>query len=576
MATFTGTDADDVFEGGDKKDVFDMAGTAGADRVSGGKGDDVIKGGANWNTSDTVDGGAGNDRLELAATYYRIDGLNFSDVETVAFDSVGAVQTLMRVWDTAIQSGETLTVDARKLGEGGWLRFEGQLETDGAFRVFDSAGDDYMSGGAGADAFHFQKGGADKAHGGAGNDAFHLYGTLDSYDIVDGGEGWDKVVLKGDYSEPLGLDAKTLNSVEAIELTKGSSYHLVLSDGVVGDYGMTIGVGGTSHALGAGNRVVIDASAVTSRNVALSDSTGDDILVSGGGDDDLTSYGGSDMLSGGAGNDDFALIGSIAGFDTIDGGEGYDELNLTELDRGVEIDLSAKTYGVGEDGGQFAGIEQITGTMHADTLVGSAEVYVHLAGGNDRASLGDGDDTCYGDAGDDRLSGGGGADYLAGGTGGDTLSGGLGNDSLYGDGGDDRLDGGAGADRLSGGSGRDVLAGGADNDSLDGGSENDVLNGGSGDDFLSGGTGDDRLTGGSGRDVFYFRADDGKDVVTDFQAGVDSLYFDVFNGLTFAQIKSHLSQQGDDVRIEYEGGAVILEDTRLKDLSAGDFSMDVV
>lgn len=128
------------------------------------------------------------------------------------------------------------------------------------------------------------------------------------------------------------------------------------------------------------------------------------------------------------------------------------------------------------------------------------------------------------------VEGTGGSDVLVAGDGKDMLEGGAGDDTLLAGGGNDMVDAGAGNDRVvagdgndivEGGSGNDALMGGAGNDTLHGGAGNDVLNGGSGNDTLNGGAGNDVLTGGSGADTFVFAAGSGRDVVTDFQAGVD-------------------------------------------------------
>ncbi|WP_233568286.1 VCBS domain-containing protein, partial [Neisseria chenwenguii] len=55
----------------------------------------------------------------------------------------------------------------------------------------------------------------------------------------------------------------------------------------------------------------------------------------------------------------------------------------------------------------------------------------------------------------------------------------------------------------------------------------DTLSGGNGDDIMFGGAGNDSLTGGEGVDQFVFLANsnNGNDVITDFQAGVDKVVF---------------------------------------------------
>ncbi|MCY7279293.1 MAG: Ig-like domain-containing protein [Sphingomonas bacterium] len=81
----------------------------------------------------------------------------------------------------------------------------------------------------------------------------------------------------------------------------------------------------------------------------------------------------------------------------------------------------------------------------------------------------------------------------------------------------------AGEDVLFGENGNDTLYGGDGHDLLDGGRGNDILFGQIGNDFLIGGKGDDRLTGGDGRDTFVFGANNGNDLVLDFNLLSDTI-----------------------------------------------------
>lgn len=76
---------------------------------------------------------------------------------------------------------------------------------------------------------------------------------------------------------------------------------------------------------------------------------------------------------------------------------------------------------------------------------------------------------------------------------------------------------------ISGGTKNDTLYGGDGNDKLYGNEGNDKLFGDAGNDTLYGGFGNDTLTGGDGADVFYYSNGDGKDVITDYQSGVDKI-----------------------------------------------------
>lgn len=220
----------------------------------------------------------------------------------------------------------------------------------------------------------------------------------------------------------------------------------------------------------------------------------------------------------------------------------------------------------------------------AKSLVGldvvSVDLGLYIEGTNLNDSLfgSNGADEIHGRLGNDFLSGGGGNDWLFGEEGNDSLNGGAGNDTLNGGTGNDTLTGGTGADALIGGEGFDtanyassfqsvyvniatntgvfgdaqgdtfsgidkivgsnfsdglfaddsgmVLDGGAGDDLLVGGAGLDVLTGGSGNDTLEGGLGLDVLTGGAGADFFNFSREDGPDLVTDFQSGVDKIVLD--------------------------------------------------
>lgn len=89
---------------------------------------------------------------------------------------------------------------------------------------------------------------------------------------------------------------------------------------------------------------------------------------------------------------------------------------------------------------------------------------------------------------------------------------------VRGGGGDDVISAAAdsktGTVRLNGGAGDDILIGGRSGDTLKGGDDNDTL---------VGGRGNDRLTGGSGEDTFIIEQRGGRDTITDFETGIDSL-----------------------------------------------------
>ena len=123
-----------------------------------------------------------------------------------------------------------------------------------------------------------------------------------------------------------------------------------------------------------------------------------------------------------------------------------------------------------------------------------------------------GSDTMIGGAGDDVIRGFGGKDKLKGGEGDDELLGDDGNDKLKGQEDDDTLFGRKGEDKLKGNEGSDFLYGGGGKDKL---------KGNQGNDFLFGEAGDDKLKGGGGADTFVIDDNDGRDLVKNFEEGVD-------------------------------------------------------
>lgn len=78
---------------------------------------------------------------------------------------------VLSVDDAFVGAGHLLTFDARSLGGGNHVMFDGSAETDGRFSFFGSDGNDHFFGGAGADRFSGGFG-ADSLSGGAGADLF--------------------------------------------------------------------------------------------------------------------------------------------------------------------------------------------------------------------------------------------------------------------------------------------------------------------------------------------------------------------------------------------------------------------
>src|SRR3954454_6513558 len=189
---------------------------------------------------------------------------------------------------------------------------------------------------------------------------------------------------------------------------------------------------------------------------------GDDTLSGLAGNDNIHGDAGADHLLGGEGND--SLDGGLDvgnDGDTIDGGAGVDTVTYAQVQHGLQVNLLLGTGGNVPD--HLSGIENVTGTNFGDGLVG--------------------------DLGANGIQGADGSDFIDGSGGNDNLSGGAGNDIVKGNVGSDVLVGGIGADTLTG--------------DIPGGKEADTFR------YFN--------TGDSGVGLGH------RDVVTDFQHGVDKL-----------------------------------------------------
>ncbi|MEM9449332.1 MAG: DUF4347 domain-containing protein [Cyanobacteria bacterium P01_E01_bin.6] len=196
-------------------------------------------------------------------------------------------------------------------------------------------------------------------------------------------------------------------------------------------------------------------------------------------------------------------------------------------------------------------------TPSADTLTGDTTPNRFRGlGGDDELRGGDNDDFLSGNDGDDELFGEADNDELRGRRDNDRLEGGDGDDMMYGDRGNDRIICDAGDDFAKGGAGKDTIFGNDGDDELLGNGGRDKIAGGDGDDTIVGGFGNDKLTGGDGIDTFiYNRPKDGRDLIRDFEVGIDLI--DVSNLLEAFEINSG-SAFGNEVQLIQRGSRAIL------------------
>jgi Ca2+-binding RTX toxin-like protein len=486
-----------------------FSGTPGRDLQQGTEGNDRFSGSPG---ADTIVGGGGFDRLDFSRS---------------------TAPVVLDLMVPAIAAGDA----AGDVLSG----IEAIAGTSGNDRLGGLAGPEDLSGDHGDD-FLIGRGGPDSLWGGDGNDL--LLGGAGP-DRIDGGPGWDMAGY-WDAPGPVALSLATGFGTQG----DAAGDHVTTVEGIIGSAfdDTLIGDGGANELRGGGGDDVLEGGAGDDRlfgeggrdrlyggagfDIANWSTSPDGVTVdladparnAGAAEGDVTQgiegvwgtghadtlagTAGADLLAGLGGNDVFIGRG---GADTIDGGAGRDRLSLDGAPGGQAVSLRAPGAMV------VTGVEDLTGSAHADTLEGDAGANLIAGlGGNDRLSGGGGTaDTLDGGEGDDTLLGSGGPGTMIGGAGIDladfsaaagplriglipTATGFASGVVLTGI---ERLTGGAGADHIWGAGGAETIAGGAGNDWLAGAGGPDRLEGGAGDDLLTGGLGADWLEGGEGLDT---------------------------------------------------------------------------
>ncbi len=537
-----------MFQGSDHNDVVD--GTIGNDTIFGGFGDDRI----------TLNGGA--DRVSVGDGNDTVLGVSGNDTVTG-----GTGQDRAELDLSAMASGIRL-VSGRGFGNvSGFEAYSGLLTGFDDVMVADDR-IATMNGGAGHDHLIL-------------NLADHTGSGL----RLSGGGGYSSYVMTISQNARAYLtswEALTITATDAADYMQAWASNDVL-----------VGLGG-DDTIGGG--------------------TGRNTVVAGDGNDTIAfTAGAQDSLYGGAGDDYFEGNG-LGADDRLFGGAGIDRVSVSYVEdsgvtltingiagelSGIEV-LSARLTNH-DDIARFNGAYAVTvyGEFGQDLVVLNFSATVdrfvmdnnritvwrigeatpvqmtfddferlELIGtaGNDTITGFLLDNRLFGMAGNDKiLSAATGNNVLYGGTGNDTLLGSYTDVRMYGGAGDDSLLGSFAANTLLGGAGNDEVSGGNKNDTLSGDGGDDLLIGGGGDDHVFGGTGDDafignegndRMTGGGGADIFAFEGilPSGDDLITDFDAGLDRLYFS--GG--FAEEHIQVTTSGDDLLVTWAAGSLRL------------------
>jgi Ca2+-binding RTX toxin-like protein len=244
--------------------------TSNALTLLGNDGDDQLRSGGG---ADSLVGGYGADTLVGGA-----------GIDTVSYESSGGGVTVNLT--TNVNSGEEAEGDSIS----GVERIIGSIFSD------DLTGDkaaNFIFGGVAMIRWRVA-GGNDTLIGDSGDDTFLMGASMTAADSLVGGDGFDGLVLDGNYGGGLTLGTGA-TKFESVQLTGGNNYKLTLTDSFAG--GLSLLVDGT--ALGAGDTLQLNATAESSSSIDAMGGDGNDVLTGGGGDDQLFGADGNDNLTGG-------------------------------------------------------------------------------------------------------------------------------------------------------------------------------------------------------------------------------------------------------------------------------------
>jgi len=524
---FGDDNANPDIQGGTQADH--LYGGAGNDTLSGGQGNDWLEGGLD---DDTLDGGKGDDTLigGQGNDTYLYQTNPFHPTQGDGFDTIIDTDGQGRI----IYDGVTLTGGSQYGGTGVYRDANKHLYvvTDQGLLIDGNLLiKDYQDG--------------------------DLNITLTGSTLPESGPQTGNDII-GDLA-PLDIDPNT----DGVQTGHDANGNLITDPGKPepGRADILSDSAGNDHIVSKGGDDLINAS--RGGDDLIEAGTGQDKVNGGAGNDVIMGEAGSDILKGEAGGD--ALIGG-ADSDILLGGEGDDRLYADEQ---ISV-MGAITNGDTQAGSGMKG-DFLNGGDGDDILIGSS--------GNDVLMGGDGQDLIIGGAGDDDIMGdvdfetanfnwsnidpadtsstkytsliqsttainapGNGADVIYAGTGNDNVWGGRGNDVIFGGDGNDALYGGTGNNTDQFG-GNDVILGGSGNDVLWGEMGDDYLYGEEGDDRLEGGAGNDVLDGGAGADTYVFGKTGGHDVIRQFDAQDDRILFEA--GIQASDLSISKNANGD-------------------------------
>ena len=423
---------------------------------------------------------------------------------------------------------------------------------------------------AGNDTITVNGGSSNKLYGGAGNDVFVIgkssTGKAEVKDFSVKKGNTDSVKISGGTVKSIGVSGSDVivkgGKSAALTLKNAKNKTFTVTD-TLGNY--TVSGSNVKLALGKNYKGTLTAASFITTVDARKDANAikikgnakNNTIYGGVGANTIYGYGGNDTLNGGAGND--TLYGGV-GTDKLTGGTGRDTFvyangdgkdTITDYTAGQDT-LQISSGSIGKTALANSNKDLVftvgSGTV---TLTGAAAKAISLkdsrgsyTASNTAITLGS-DFTGTMDA----------AKYLASVK---NIDGSAATKAV-------NITGNAQANVIKAGKTGGTYKGEAGNDTMYGGGGNDTLNGGAGNDTLYGGVGTDKLTGGTGRDTFVYANGDGKDTITDYTAGQDTLQ------ISSGSIgKTALANSNKDLVFTVGSGTVTLTGAAAKAISLKD------
>lgn len=389
---FFGSNGDEEARGGAGADT--LAGGMGRDTLDGGAGDDLVRAGNP--DGDDLSGGDGFDTLTFAESEVGIRG-RFSTLQgNIDLGASGTAREATRPEGAPIDTFREFELIIGSAFVDNFIFATPGLTVDGG------AGADIIAGATVTYASSTRAVTIDVAAG-TGNDGvdIDLFGDVPAFigsnfnDTILGGAGDD--ILSGGRGGADTLDGRAgINTLSYADLDRA-----VIADFAVGrTFDGLSGDGFTNFTRFVGSNF----------NDTVFGGEGAETLAGGLGNDLLNGEGGNDRFFGGEGSD---IFNGGVGSDTLDFSQWRtDSFDSNEVvtQAGVSISLAAGTALAGGATSQITGVENATGSVYGDLLVGDAGANV-LDGlfGTDTIEGGAGDDLIIGDR-LDTLAGGAGAD----------------------------------------------------------------------------------------------------------------------------------------------------------------------